>query len=274
MPPRKRVPKNGTALKMVGAQMAVLRVRKGLTQRQLAKLVRMEEETIASIEQGRRALMPDVAEMMDRVLESGGVLAAGVERLPAVDQVPSWAEEYLDRERDALAISSYENQVLPGLLQTDSYAEAVFRNRVPLLPNDVVSAQTAIRIARREILRRETPVTLSFIVWEPVLRLKIGGPEVHREQLAHLLSCSKLPGVSIQVYPLDHTSHPALDGPFVLLETPDHQRLAYAETQRGSQLISDMNEVSILERRYAMLRTQALNPVETRAELDRLLGEL
>ncbi|MFK0258014.1 Scr1 family TA system antitoxin-like transcriptional regulator [Streptomyces sp. NPDC090445] len=273
MPPRKRVPKNGTALKMVGAQVAVLRIRKGLTQRQLAKLVRMEEETIASIEQGRRALMPDVAEAMDRVLESGGVLAAGVEKLPAVDQVPEWAEEYLDRERDALAISSYENQVLPGLLQTDAYAEAVFRSRIPLLSSDAVTAQTAIRTARREILRRETPVTLSFIIWEPVLRLKMGGPEVYREQLAHLLSCSELPGVSIQVYPLDRTSHPALDGPFVLLETPDYQRLAYAETQRGSQLISDMNEVSILERRYAMLRTQALNPEETRAELDRLLGE-
>ncbi|MFJ7264795.1 Scr1 family TA system antitoxin-like transcriptional regulator [Streptomyces globosus] len=273
MPPRKRVPKNGTALKMVGAQVAVLRVRKGLTQRQLAKLVRMEEETIASIEQGRRALMPDVAETMDRVLESGGVLAAGVEKLPAVDQVPEWAEEYLDHEREALAISSYQNQVMPGLLQTDSYAEAVFRSRIPLLPNDAVSAKTAIRTARREKLRRETPATLSFIIWEPVLQLKLGGPEVHREQLAHLISCSELPGVSIQVFPLNRTKHPALDGPFILLETPDYQRLAYMETQRGSQLIFDINEVSILERKYAMLRTQALNPEETRAELDRLLGE-
>ncbi|MEV7618242.1 helix-turn-helix transcriptional regulator [Streptomyces sp. NPDC089799] len=259
---------------MIGVQVAVLRTRKNMTQRQLGECVRLDEETIASIEQGRRALMPDVAERMDRVLESGGVLAAAVAHLPAVDQVPAWAEQYMACEREAIAISSYENQVLPGLLQTNSYAEAVFRSRVPVLHDEEITAQTAVRTQRREILRRKVPVTLSFIVWEPVLRLKLAAPEVHRSQLAHLLDCAELPGVSIQIYLLDHTGHPALDGPFVLLETPDHQRLAYTETQRGSQLISDMDEVSILERRYAMLRTQALNPEETKGLLSRLLGEL
>lgn len=115
---------------------------------------------------------------------------------------------------------------------------------------------------------------LSFIIWEPALRLKLGGREVYRGQLSHLRACSELPGVSLQLYPLERTQHPALDGPFVLLETPDNQRLAYMENQHGSHLTSHANEVSTVERRYAMLRTLALNLDETRAELDRLLGEL
>ena len=76
-----------------------------------------------------------------------------------------------------------------------------------------------------------------------------------------------------QVLPLEHASHAGLAGPFVLLETPDHQHLAYTETQRGSELDSDPDEVSILAQKYGMLRMQALNAEETMGLLDRLLGE-
>ncbi|MFJ9648829.1 Scr1 family TA system antitoxin-like transcriptional regulator [Streptomyces sp. NPDC101206] len=274
MPPRKRVPKNGTALKMVGAQVAVLRTRKGLTQRQLAKLVRMEEETIASIEQGRRALKPDVADLMDRVFDSGGVLAAGVEKLPAVDLVPEWAEEYMRCEAEAIAISWYDNQVVPGLLQPECYARAVFKCRIPAYQEEEIAELTADRLVRQQILHRKTPPTLSFVIWEPVVRHRIGGREVHEELLRHLVACTELPDVSIQVMPLDQPRHAGLNGPFTLLETPDHQHLGYSESQRGSHLISDADEVSIMARRYAMLRTQALNTEQTRGLLDRLLGEL
>ncbi|MFG3480484.1 Scr1 family TA system antitoxin-like transcriptional regulator, partial [Streptomyces sp. NPDC047980] len=97
--------------------------------------------------------------------------------------------------------------------------------------------------------------------------------EDHREQLRHLYAMAQLPGVCLQVLPLDSRVHAGIDGPFTLLETPDHQHVAYTETQRGSQLISDRNEVSILAQKYAMLRAQALSPVETLRLLARLLGE-
>lgn len=128
-------------------------------------------------------------------------------------------------------------------------------------------------MARQRILHRNTPPTLSFVVWEAVLRDRLGGTEVYAEQLRHLRACADLTDVSFQVMPLGRTSHAALDGPFTILETPDHQHLGYTETQRGSQLISDPNEVSIMARKYAMLRTQALNTEQTRGLLDRLLGE-
>nr|WP_308122006.1 Scr1 family TA system antitoxin-like transcriptional regulator [Streptomyces sp. TRM70350] len=72
---------------------------------------------------------------------------------------------------------------------------------------------------------------------------------------------------------MGRTSHAGLEGPFILLETPEHQRLAYSETQRGSTLIANPDEVGILTQKYAMLRTQALNAEDTRDLLDRLLGE-
>ncbi|MDQ1049527.1 hypothetical protein QFZ76_007763 [Streptomyces sp. V4I2] len=79
--------------------------------------------------------------------------------------------------------------------------------------------------------------------------------------------------LGVRRLPAGRTSHAGLSGPFILLETPDYQRLAYTETQRGSQLIADPDEVAILNQKYAMLRAQALTPEDTRELLDRLLGE-
>ncbi|MFF1561160.1 helix-turn-helix domain-containing protein [Streptomyces sp. NPDC058279] len=273
MPPRKRVRPNATAMKMVGELVAVARVAKGLTQRALAELVVIDVETLASIEQGRRVLMPDVAERMDRILGLPGLLTVAANRLPEVDTIPAWAEEYMEREREALALSWYDTMTVPGLLQTEAYARAVLGCRVPYAGEDWIELQTALRIKRQEILRRPTPPTLSFVIWEAALRDRIGGDEVWREQLRHLRACADRPAIALQVLPLGITAHAGLDGPFTLLETPEHQHLAYSETQRGSILVRDPNEVSILTQKYAMLRSQALNFVETKALLDRLLGE-
>lgn len=273
MHPRKRQRKNASAMKLVGAQLAMFREAAGLTKRELASLINVNLETIASIEQGRRPLKPDLAVQLDRLLETKRALETAVANMPEIDLIPAWAEQYMDLEREAIALSSYQNQVVPGQLQTENYARAVFRSRIPILDEDEITKRVATRIERQEILQRKNPMSISFVIWQPVLMLRLGDGETHAEQIRHLRACAELPGVSIQVMPLDRGAHPALDGPFILLETPDHQYLAYAETQRGSQLISDLNEVSILAQRYAMLRTQALNQEDTVGLLDRLLGE-
>ena len=269
-PPR---PKNLTSMKMLGKQLGTARRAAGHTQSALAELVRVDEETIASIEQGRRALKPDLAALLDEILQTKGMLSAGVANLPDIDQFPMWAELYMEHEREAIALSLYANQVLPGLLQTLAYAEAVLRERVPAYDSEEVETKAAARIERQEILRRKSPPTVSFVIWEPVLHLAIGGSEVRTEQRRRLRHCAELPGVSVQFLPMAGRSHAGLDGPFVLLETPDHQHLAYIEGQRGSQWVCDADEVSILARRYAMLRAQALSPLESKGLLDRLLGE-
>ncbi|MFE9852764.1 Scr1 family TA system antitoxin-like transcriptional regulator [Streptomyces sp. NPDC005576] len=260
-------------MKLVGKLVALFRVAAGLTQAQLATEAGVQVETIASIEQGRRSLLPDLAERLDELLPTKGALATAVENLPEVDLIPAWAERYMDLEREALALSWFENQVLPGLLQTESYAEAVFRNRVPVFSQDEIAAQISLRMGRQEILRRPVPPTISMVVWEAVLMLRLVSSEEHAQQLNHLRFCAQLPGVCLQVLPFDSTNHAGLDGPFTLLETPDHQHVAYSETQRGSHLVSNPADVSILTQKYAMLRAQALSPEQTMRLLERMLGE-
>ncbi|MET9862761.1 helix-turn-helix transcriptional regulator [Streptomyces smyrnaeus] len=273
MPQPKKRTKNASAMKMVGQLLANYRRAAGYTQRSLARLVCAEEETIASIEQGRRALKSDLAEQLDELLDTKGALAVAVKHMPEMDKYPLWAEEFIDREQEALAIDWFENQVLPGLLQTEEYARAVFRSKEPPLDADEIEVQVAGRIDRQAVLQRKVPPSASFVISEAVLLDRIGGDLVRREQLRRLRQDADLPGLSIQVMPLGRETHAALDGPFVLLGTPDHEHLGYMETQRGSILVSDANEVGILTRKYAMLRTQALNIEESRSLLDRLVGE-
>lgn len=265
--------KNASAVRLVGAQVALFRRVARLTQRELAERLCLAEESVASIEQGRRPLKPDLAEQLDQVLETKGALAVAVQNLPEMDRYPVWAEEFMDREREAVALSWYENQVLPGLLQTEGYARATFRSNIPALGEEEIDHRVAARIERQDLLHRKEPPSASFVIAEAILMDRLGGEAVFQEQLRHLRAYADLPGLCLQIMPFGRQTHAALAGPFVLLETPDHEHLAYTEAQRGSHLISDADEVSILARKYAMLRTQALNPEDSKGLLDRRQGD-
>lgn len=260
-------------MKMVGRLLALFRQVAGLTQAELAERLVIAEATIAAIEQGRRPLLPDLAAQLDQLLDTKGALGVAVENMPEIDQFPLWAEQYIEQERKAIALSWYDTLVVPGLLQTPDYARALLQQRVPAYDEDEIATKTAGRIERQGLFQRKEPPTTSFIVWEPALRMAIAEDVVRHEQLRHLRAMADLPGLTLQILPLDADENAGPSGPFILLETPDHQHLAYTESQRGSHWVSDPNEVSILDRRYAMLRSQALNPKATKGLLDHMLGE-
>ncbi|WP_327661079.1 MULTISPECIES: helix-turn-helix domain-containing protein [unclassified Streptomyces] len=273
MSPAQHPPKNPSAMRLVADLVALFRKAAGYTQAALAERLIVAESTIAAIEQARRPLVPKLAASMDQLLETKGALAAAVAAMPEVDQFPLWAESYIQHEREAIALSWYDALVVPGILQTAEYARTLLGQRVPAYSEDEVETKTAARVDRQTILHRKTPPTMSFVVWEPALKMAFTEPLVRAAQLRFLRESADIPGLSLQVLPLDAPENSGSAGPFILLETPDHQHLAYTESQRGSQWVSDANAVSSLARKYAMLRSQALTPKATQGLLDRLLGE-
>jgi hypothetical protein len=144
---------------------------------------------------------------------------------------------------------------------------------VPALTDDEIALRVAARLERQEILHRKNPPRVCFVISEVTFMDRLGGDEVLDEQLRRLREWAGVPGVTLQVMPVGRDFHAGLAGPFILIETPEHQHLAYTESPHGSQLIVAPDTVSSLEDRYAMLRSQALNPKETKDLLDRLLGE-
>ncbi|CAM5513426.1 hypothetical protein GCM10010253_44480 [Streptomyces badius] len=142
MHPRKRQRKYASTMKLVGKLLARFRAEAGMTQVELALAAGVQEDTIASIEQGRRSLVPDLAETIDDLLDTKGALATAVDNMPEYDLIPLWAEHCLNMEHEALALSWYDNQVIPGLLQTKAYADAVFSNEIPAYSPEEIETQT------------------------------------------------------------------------------------------------------------------------------------
>lgn len=270
---QQRKTKRVTSWHLIGAQLAMFRRAAGMTQASLAERCCVSDDTIASIEQGRRPLQLDFAIMLDELLETKGALKVAVEKVPEKERFPAFVQDFVEYEQEAVSLLSYQNQVVPGLLQTEDYARAVFDSLYPPLEAEELDERVANRLNRRALLERKPRPMLTFLIEEVVLHRPLGGPEVLREQIRCLREYARLPFVSIQIVPTARQTHAALDGPMVLLETPDHDQLAYIEGQRVSFLVDDPDEVSVLQQKCGMLRSQALSPEESIRLLEHLLGE-
>ncbi|WP_332262214.1 DUF5753 domain-containing protein [Kitasatospora mediocidica] len=169
-------------------------------------------------------------------------------------------------------LSSYQNQLIPGLLQTEATARALFQAHWPPPDDETVEERVAARLERQRLLETKSKF-FNFVMEASVLSRRVGSAEDHKEQLLHLLTVGKQRNVVVQIVPSD-VVHPGLNGPFVLLETADHDRLAYEEGQAMGALYADPQRVSALTNRYAMILGQALSPEESARFISKLLEEL
>jgi transcriptional regulator with XRE-family HTH domain len=272
-PRRKQQKKNKTAMNMVGALLAHFRIRAGLTQQELAEQLCMSFDKVASMEQGRRPMHILDAEHIDKVLNTTGALAAAVGEMPEQENIPLWSVTLMENEGEARSFHSYENHVVPGLLQTEEYARAVLRCVYPPVDEEEFERRLRNRMERQQLLQRTPPPAMSHVIEEIALRRPIGGRECLRRQIRHLRALADLPFLALTVMPTDRETNAGLDGPMVLIETPQLERLAYSEGQRGAVVVDDPEDVSRLHEKYGMLRSQALTPEATKRLLEQLAGE-
>ncbi|MFM9493387.1 Scr1 family TA system antitoxin-like transcriptional regulator [Streptomyces galilaeus] len=262
----------------VGKQIRVLRERAVLTQRELGDRLGYGEDLISSVERGRRTPQRELLEAADELLGAGGLLKAtieDVEKAKAKARVrhPAWFRDYARLEADAVEINFYNNHDIPGLLQTERRARALYEMRKPLLDEDTIEQRVAARLGRQEILTRWPPPMVTAVMEEAALRRPIGGPEVHKEQLEQLLRLGRLRSLELQVMPMDRTEHAGMGGPFILLTPKGKPQLGYTEVQNSSRLATDSEEVRILAARYGSIRAQALTPRESLDLMEEMLGE-
>ncbi|MFH9422863.1 Scr1 family TA system antitoxin-like transcriptional regulator [Streptomyces sp. NPDC017529] len=262
------------SLKSFGAVAKVFRERAGLTQEELSPLVRFSPQTVASIEQGRRLPPPEFVERAEGVLDAFGVLRAAAKHLARRPGLAAWFRQWAALEERAINLYTYECRMVPGLLQTEAYARSLFHSLVPPLADEQVEIQLKARLERQRLLRERPNTTFSFILEESLFLRRTGGADVTRELIGHVLECATLRNLEIQVMPLVQEDHAGLGGPMQLLETPDNQWFGYSEGQRTGHLISDTKEVSVLQRRYARMRSQALTLEKSVSLLERIRGAL
>ncbi|WP_432045602.1 helix-turn-helix domain-containing protein [Streptomyces asiaticus] len=270
-----REPHPSDSLRTFGAVVQALREHAGLSRCELAAVVQYSKHTVESVELGRR--MPDQAfvERAEEATGNTGALRRAARHLTRGEVgLAAWFRRWARLEREAVSLCTYECRLVPGLLQSEAYARAVFDNSIPLLTDAQTEAQLTARLERQAMMRDRPTVPFSFIVEESVFRRRLGGVQVQLSMLDHVLKVTAPRNVTLQVVPLELEFHGCLDGPVRILETPEGRRLGYSEGQQNGRLISEPKEMSLLCRRYDTLRSQALNPKESRDLLERLRGEL
>ncbi|MFC5214736.1 helix-turn-helix domain-containing protein [Streptomyces coerulescens] len=255
-----------------GRQLKLFRERAGMDRAKFGSLTGYSASTIASFEQGRRIPPPKFIDGADEVLGAGGVLSASKKEV-ARAQYPAFFQDAARLEAKATALHVYATKAVPGLLQTEEYARAVFSMWRPLLDEEVITQRVAARLARQEIFSRTPLPTISFVIEEFVLRRPLGGRASMQGQLEQILLHGHRRNVEIQVMPIEREEHAGLDGPFTLIETKEGQRIAYVEAYKDSRLYTERKQVREIEEQYSILRAQALTPRESLALIEKLLGE-
>lgn len=192
---------------------------------------------------------------------------------------PGWFRVYVDLERDAEDIRWTELELVPGMLQTEAYMRAQFGAALPFGgPADVDGAVQA-RLERQQILHRDDPPMLSFVLSEACVRRMVGGRTVMVEQLEHLAELAARPRVQLQIRPFDAQSTVGAVFRFATLRIPSpgnapSLEFVYCEDFDDARYLDDKQTVREYDALWGAMQAAALGPVETRSRLRALARQL
>lgn len=260
--------------KSFGALLRFFRERAGMTQESLGKYVGYSKSQVAMVERGERPPKGKLVEIADEVLGAQGALLLLAEKEFEKSGLQLWTEDYLEHEKVALSIYSYQDHVMPGLLQSEDYARAVFQCVYPPLDDDEIEERVVHRLARQQLFTRKPIAVLNFIVEESALTRPLGGKPVLKEQLHRMVEFGRLRNVTIQVMQHNRRTHACLMGPMILLETDERRQIAYIEGHKGGYFVTEQPDLGNLQGKYGILRTQALGPEESAQLIEKVAGEL
>jgi transcriptional regulator with XRE-family HTH domain len=254
-----------------GAMVRFYREQAGLSRTDLATRIFKSVSMVQAIELGQRAATPEVTADLEVALDARGALARLREEIGGglgYQAYPSWFADWPGMEASAARLRWYEPLMVPGLLQTEDYARAVFRTRFGVTDEEV-GEKVAARLKRQEILKRSHPPRLWIILDESVLRRPVGGSHVMAEQVGRLARAAQRPNVRIEIIPVTVGAHEgAYAGGFAVADFEAAPSVGYQEAAAGGQALEDAERVGILGITWDTLTGEALPRVASAALLE------
>ncbi|MFJ5773581.1 helix-turn-helix domain-containing protein [Streptomyces sp. NPDC093094] len=275
-----------TRRRQLGADLRRLREAKGLTLEEAGGRVGISKATLSRYETKEGTVKWPAVDALCR--EYG---ASDEERLALVelakgakiqgwwrslaDPIPDSMNLMLTLEDEVVREDHYACMYIPGLLQTRAYAEAVHRASEAQCPEREVQHMVDIRMKRQELLERADPPHLWCVIDEAALRRRVGGRQVMRDQLSHLLTMARRPHITVQVLPFSTGAHAAAVGSFAMLRGPARELdVVYVDLLGGGLFMEKTQELERYRLAFEYLSAQALD-LETSAEtVDRISKEL
>ncbi|MGW1319530.1 helix-turn-helix domain-containing protein [Streptomyces sp. NPDC002426] len=260
----------------LGQELRRLREIKGMTAEEVAERLLVSQSKISRLENGRRSIsqrdvrdLCGVYEVEDhRVVDSLMQMAKDSRQQGwwhAFGDIPY--SVYIGLETDAASLRVYESLIVPGLLQTREYAQAVIEGMWPEATPSEIDKRIQIRLKRQDRLTDPVnPLRFWAVIDEALLRRIVGNPHTMRAQLLHLAELSELPHVTLQVLPYDVGAHPGMYGKFAILEFQEAMdaSVVYLEGVTSDLYLEKANDVQSYAVMYEHLRAKALSAEQSR----------
>ncbi|MFF1543743.1 helix-turn-helix domain-containing protein [Streptomyces sp. NPDC058291] len=260
----------------LGAELRRLRVARGLKSTEVAERLMVSQPKISHLENGNRAVSPrDVRDLCAIYEVTDQQLIDSLMEMARESGQRGWWHPYgglsdsvyIGLETDAASLHAYAPMVVPGLLQTPAYAQAVIGETIPPPTVEQAAAHLKVRLRRQHrIYDPARPLRLWVVLDESALHRVVGGPDVMREQLEHLNALGAEPHITVQVLPYGVGAHPGLSGQFSLLRFADGPEAGVVYLERFTSDLylekpSDVQHYSVM---YEHLQAQALTPDSSR----------
>ncbi|MEV8637309.1 helix-turn-helix transcriptional regulator [Streptosporangium sp. NPDC051023] len=264
----------------LASELRRLRTESGLTMQEVADRLGFAAASISRIETGRRGLRPrdlkaflDLYNVPEEDREALAVLAREAQQRGwwqnYGDVLPSEYATLIGLEAEATSVRTYQQTLVPGLLQTAGYARAVVEASRPNDTPDEVDRRVAVRMERQKRLMDGSPLELSVILGEGVVHQHVGTAQTTAEQFRHLAEANRRPNIMVQVLPYRAGAHPAITGSFNIVGFPAHSDLdvIYLENMASGLYLEDATDVRRYVGVFDYLRAVALSPADSMAML-------
>lgn len=269
----------------LGQELRRLREVKGMTAEEVAERLLVSQSKISRLENGRRSIsqrdvrdLCGVYEVEDhRIVESLMQMAKDSRQQGwwhAFGDIPY--SVYIGLETDAASLRVYESLIVPGLLQTREYAQAVIEGMWPEATPTEIDKRIQIRLKRQDRLTDPVePLRFWAVIDEAVLRRVVGNPQIMADQLRHLTEISELPHVTVQVLPYAVGAHPGMYGSYTILEFQEDMdaSVVYLEGVTSDLYLEKAPDVQNYAVMYEHLRAKALSAEHSRDFILRAAGD-
>ncbi|MEU2893361.1 helix-turn-helix domain-containing protein [Streptomyces albidoflavus] len=257
-----------------GARLRELREGLGWTQQMMADKVEYASSHMSAVETGRKLPTLRLSRRLDRVFGTSGLEESFERKWREIKQgsLLEGFPEYVGYEARAVELRLYNIGIIPGLLQTAGYAKVLADSAVrrgSIAPEQGAERQRFLA-ERQEALVRERPPMIFVIMDESCIRRRVGGPEVMKAQLEHLVAFAELPNTVLQVAPFDIGERRTFNLPVNLLTLPDRSVICYAESQTQGHLEREGAAVIDMLTEYHQLQAEALSQAASVALINRL----
>lgn len=242
-----------------GAELRRLREQANLSQDQLGEMVFCSGAYLGQIESAVRKPQMDMSVRLDVVLDTGGLLSRLCELANKTKHADYFADA-ADLEQQAECIYEFAPLLVPGLLQTEAYADAVMRAAMPTASPAEVKERVQVRLERAKLLSGESRPLYWCVLHETVLRMPVGGPAVMAEQLRHIADAIAERKVFVQLLPYAAGAAGVVGESLYLMRFPDAPPVAYVEGLHTGHLLDDPALVAAYQRSYDFGRAVALSP--------------